>query len=485
MHELPPDFRQWLDELQPDERRRLFNALLRRDFLTFLKKVFHHVNPEESFDDNWHIHALAWHLNEVAEGRIRRLLITIPPRSLKSIAASVALPAWCLGRHPTRQIITVSYAQDLANKFSNDTRAVMTSPWYLSAFPGTRLDPKKNTEAEFMTTKRGFRLSTSVGGTLTGRGGDIIIIDDPIKPSDANSDTMRAKVIEWYVNTLLSRLNNRNKGAIVLVMQRVHEADLAAHVLEEGGWVHLDLPAIAEEDEKIRIGPLKYHHRKVGEVLHPERISREELLRLNREIGTYNYTAQYQQRPVPKEGLLFKLPWFGRYRTAPELPRFGRYVLSWDTASKTGHYNDFSVCTVWAYVDDTHYLVDVFRAKLEYPDLCRKVLELNSRYHPPTILIEDAGVGTSLIQDLDRRGLHIFGIRPERDKFTRAMAQTATMEAGKVFIPEWAPWLDNFLAEVSAFPGGRHDDQVDSMVQYLAWFKEHSDRRVSTRKFTF
>ena len=178
----------------------------------------------------------------------------MPPRSLKSICASVALPAWLLGHDPTRRIICASYAQELSVKLANDFRLVVTSDWYRRLFPHTRLDPQKNTETEVVTTARGYRLATSVGGVLTGRGADLIVIDDPMKPQDALSDTKRQAVQQWFDTTLLSRLDDQARGAILLVMQRLHVEDLAGHVLAKDGWAHLDLPAIAEAAADIPIG---------------------------------------------------------------------------------------------------------------------------------------------------------------------------------------------------------------------------------------
>jgi hypothetical protein len=215
-----------------------------------------------------------------------RLIINIPPRHLKSICASVALPAFLLGRDPTRKVICVSYSDDLAVKFSNDCRAVMQAEWYKRTFPHTQVDRAKNTETEFRTTKRGYRLATFVGGTLTGRGGDVIIIDDPIKPQDAQSEAIRNKTIQWYENTLLSRLDDEVHGAIVLVMQRLHLDDLAGHLLEKGGFEHLCLPAIAEQPEVIPLGYGRVHHRKVDDVLDPIREPLSALNKLRVQIGS-------------------------------------------------------------------------------------------------------------------------------------------------------------------------------------------------------
>jgi hypothetical protein len=196
-----------------------------------VQKVFETVVPGARFSRNWSTEAVAHALERVVRGETTRLIVNIPPRHLKSICASVALPAFLLGHDPTR-VICVSYSGDLAVKFSNDCRAVMQAEWYKKTFPLTQIDRAKNTETEFRTTKRGYRLATSVGGTLTGRGGDVIIIDDPIKPQDAQSEAIRNKTIQWYENTLLSRLDDKVHGAIVLVMQRLHLDDLAGHLLE-------------------------------------------------------------------------------------------------------------------------------------------------------------------------------------------------------------------------------------------------------------
>ena len=231
---------------------RILEALLRNDFRAFVHKAFATLTPGQTYVRTWHVDAIAWQLERVRRGEVRRLIINMPPRSLKSIAASVAFPAFVLGHDPSRRIICVSYSGDLAKKHSNDFRAVLESPWYRSAFPNTRIGPFKNTETEIELTARGFRLATSVGGTLTGRGGDIIVIDDPLKPDDAMSETKRSAANQWFTNTLLSRLDDKRTGAIVVVMQRVHIDDLTGFLLDQSDeWEVLSLPAIADSDEVI------------------------------------------------------------------------------------------------------------------------------------------------------------------------------------------------------------------------------------------
>ncbi len=223
---------------------------LRKDFKTFARFTFSQLNPQSEFVDSSYLSLLAAKVEACVEGRCKRLMICLPPRSLKSIMVSVALPAWLLGLQPHRQIICASYGQDLADKHARDTRAVMLSPSYRHIF-NTRLSTKRLSVNDFMTTEGGFRMATSVGGVLTGRGGDFLIIDDPLKPDDAYSDTQRSSVNRWFESTLLSRLNNKQDGVIIVVMQRLHQDDLIGHLLEKGGWELLKLPAIAEEEERL------------------------------------------------------------------------------------------------------------------------------------------------------------------------------------------------------------------------------------------
>jgi hypothetical protein len=237
-------------EMQFD--RRLYQALLRNDFRAFLEKSFKTLSPGNKFVWNWHIDAITWQLERARRGQNKRLIINMPPRSLKSLTASVAWPAFILGLDPSQRIICVSYSGELARKFSNDFRALINAPWYKVLFPWTRISRFKDSEVETEFTSRGFRLATSVGGTLTGRGGDIIIIDDPLKPDDIYSDAKRSAPNEWFSNTLLSRLDDKRTGAIVVVMQRVHLYDLTGFLLDQSDeWEVLGLPAIAYADQDI------------------------------------------------------------------------------------------------------------------------------------------------------------------------------------------------------------------------------------------
>jgi hypothetical protein len=319
-------------------------AVLATDFYSFVQASFPIVSGGDRLLTNWHIEAMSHELTEVMKGRTRRLIITVPPRSLKSICASVCLPAYALGHSPSRRLICVSYSEALSRKHANDCRALMRSNLYRGIFPATRISPAKDTETEVMTTARGSRLATSVGGTLTGRGGDLLIIDDPLKPQDAQSESARESLKQWYSNTLLSRLDHKVEGSIIVVMQRLHPDDLVGHLLEQGGWRHLNLPAIAEEEMFVALSATRRHRRGTGDLLHPARESQAALDELKGSMGSMEFAAQYQQAPVPIGGNLIKWSCFRFYDIPPVPQRSDKLIVSWDTALSSSQLADYSAC---------------------------------------------------------------------------------------------------------------------------------------------
>jgi predicted phage terminase large subunit-like protein len=448
----------------------LVAAILRSDLYSFIGATFPIVSPNDQFAPNWHIESIALHLTRVLQG-LKRLIITLPPRSLKSVCASVAFPAFVLGHNPRQRIICVSYSEGLARKHANDCRAVMRSDLYRRIFPNTLISPAKDTELEFATTLGGNRLATSVGGTLTGRGGNLIVIDDPMKPQDAYSEAERERAKQWYANTLLSRLDNKTKDSIVVVMQRLHVDDLVGHLLEEGGWYHLNLPAIAEFEDSIELSNYKTHLRQAGDVLHPEREPRTVLDAAKRAMGTMDFSAQYQQSPIIVGGNLIKWNWFRVYDQPPARNSRDRIIVSWDTALSAKELASYAACIVLQVRGETVHVLDVVRERLEYPDLKRKVIELHQRWRHAAndyaLLIENKGSGMSLIQDLNRENIHAVAVDPQDDNVMRMNAQTARIEAGSISLPRQAPWLNDFQRELMTFPVSRHSDQVDALSQAL------------------
>lgn len=450
------------------DERQTFDMQLRNDFVSFVHRCFQTVNPGTPFFPNWHIEAIAHKLAGVRRGDIRRLIVNIPPRSLKSLIISVAFPAYVLGHNPRAKIFVISYGAELADKHASDFRAIVTSSWYQRAFPRMRI--ARIHENEIVTTLRGFRNSTTVMGALTGLGGDLFIIDDPQKAVDANSEPKRTSLNSWFTNTLISRLDNKERGAIIVVMQRVHLDDLSGYLMgASDDWNVLSLAAIAEEDERIPLGGGRFHFRRAGEALHPERESLETLAGLKRILGSDIFSAQMQQSPVPPGGGLIKRKWVGRFDQLPDQKSPSWILQSWDIASKEGTTNDWSVCTTWLVRDKKFYLMHVLRRRFDYPTLRARVIAHAGVYKPRKVLIEDAGVGTALIQELRKAAaLTVIAVKPERDKFTRMSVQSAKFESGQVFFPRDASWLADLENELFAFPQSRHDDQVDSISQALA-----------------
>ena len=439
-------------------------ALLRQNFGLFLRFAFREVSGRELVHE-WYVDAMEHQLDRLRSGENLELIVTLPPRHLKSIMISAAFVAWMLGRAPATRFVCASYSLELAEKHARDCLKIMESPWYRKTFPSLRLTKRALTDLE--TSAGGGRLTTSVGGSLTGRGGDWIIIDDPMKGDDALSEVMRDAAREWYFNTVRQR-GDEEQTRFVLVMQRLHEDDLAGHLLRLGGSYELRLPAIATHDELIPLTRGRFHHRREGCVLSPLRRSRAYFERL-RAQEPYVFAAQYQQDPVGRIGAFVKPEWFGTY---DEPPRTGTVIMSCDTAVKTQVRSDWSVAIVARFYQNRYYILDVWRRRVEYSALRAAVTGLCHEHKVERLLIEDASSGQQLIQQLrDGTAPDLpwpIAVTPTGDKIVRFEAQASRIEGGQVVLPRTAPWLADFVGEVSRFPGARHDDQADALAQMLA-----------------
>ena len=457
-------------------KRYEIEAILRLDLASFIHRCFLELNPQTEYLHNWHIDLITYKLMQVERGEITRLIINMPPRNLKSICGSVAFPAWLLGRNPSKKIICASYASDLAIKLATDCRQVILSPWYQEIFPHSRLTATRTPVEDFSMTRRGGRMAVSTGGGLTGRGADILIIDDPLKPDEASSEVTRKNVNDWFDATAYTRLDSKRHGAIVIIMQRLHLDDLVGHVLEKGDWDVLTLAAIAEEDECFEYQTLLgmvTTYRKIGEALHPERESLETLKHIKQNLGEYAFAGQYQQTPVPLGGGMIKEEWIHRYEPSMLPQSFEMIVQSWDTASKTHQFADYSACVTLGLKNKVLYVLDVYRARLDFPNLKRVVIEKYHQYHPNHLLVEDAASGISLIQELKEGQIYCVNpIKPLGDKQTRLFAQQAVFESGRIKFPQEAYWLVECTRELTAFPYAKHDDQVDAMTQALGFMRE-------------
>jgi predicted phage terminase large subunit-like protein len=442
----------------PTARKRLL-TLAREDLACYAIALW----PQ--FELARHHDLIVSRLEAVERGEVSRLMIFLPPRHGKSLLASAIFPAWYLGRHPDRQLIFATYGQELSDDFGRYVRNLIVDPLHRAIFPHCKLSEDSSAAHRFNTICGGAYFAVGRGGPITGRGAHLLVIDDPLKDyAEANSETVRRTLYDWFCSVAYTRL--APGGAIVLVQTRWHEDDLAGRLLANNfgdEWEVLCLPAIAEHDESFR---------REGEALWPDRFGLAELERRRIAIGGRAWASLYQQRPAAAEGVIFKRDWLQFYRP-PLTVAPNRIVQSWDTAYKKGTENDFSVCTTWAVADNGYYLLHLWRGRVDFPELKRVLVSLAEKWKPNAILVEDRASGQSLIQELkNSTALPIIPVKVDSDKQTRAQAVTPLMEAGKIFLPESAPWVSDFIEEMACFPNGIHDDVVDSTTQALNYLRE-------------
>lgn len=447
----------------------VFWAAASSDFRCFLEVAFAEIYPGKDFEPNWHIDAIVQRLNQAVSGKMPRQIINLPPRHLKSFIVSVAWPAFILGKDPSAKLICVSYSDELTQMFSRDCKRLIESQWYLRLFPNVRVI--KSTASEIITSDGGGRYATSVGGTLTGRGADFIIVDDPIKAADVFSESARKKNNEWFNTTLLSRLDDKLRSVLVIVMQRLHVNDLTGYVQNTGGFQTMSFPAIALKDEDIPTGPNAIYHRNKGQALCEALESLEILGTIRDQLGPQTFSAQYQQSPDAPEGALFKAKYL-KYVEKLDAPAGGLYWVSIDSALSVSETADYSAITIGYSVSGMHYVLRAERGRWDYETLLQKSLALAAKYSKCTFIVEAAGSGISLIHSLRNRNVLVFHHHPKADKMHRASLVLPTFADGRVHIlnqPGSNAWVSPFVNELLSFPNGRFDDQVDSVVQAINW----------------
>lgn len=440
-----------------------------RSLRNYIAQAWSVVEPASEYVPGWHIDAICEHLEAVLNGEIKNLLINIPPRHMKSLTVSVFFPTWAWIKKPSLRWLFSSYAASLSVRDSLKCRRLIQSPWYQDRW-GDRyqLTGDQNLKQRFDNNKTGYRISTSVSGAATGEGGDIVVADDPHNVDDARSDTIRESTLVWWSETMSTRLNDPKTGAKIIVMQRVHERDLSGKVLEDGGYVHLCLPAEFEPNRKCitQIG-WEDPRSSQGELLWPERFGPEEIEAKKKELGSYAYAGQFQQRPAPAGGGLFKREWFEIVDVAPSHIRKVRY---WDFASteeKIGTDPDYTVGCLMSEKDGIYYIEDIRRDRLSAMGVERLVKQTamaDTRLVPIWIEEEPGSSGKIVTDHYARKVLVGFAFRGNRatgSKIQRADPFAAAAEAGNVKLVQ-GNWNRDFLDEVETFPLGAHDDQVDA-----------------------
>jgi len=460
-----------LSLLTESEKRKAYRLLAENDFGGFVRQAWHILEPATPFLDNWHIDLIAEYLTLVRRREIRRLIVNIPPRHCKSLLTTVFFPCWVWTTEPHARFICSSYADSLSIKHSLDRRTLLSSPWYQSLW-GDQVSFREdaNLKSEFQNDARGHMIATSTGGSITGKGADFIVCDDPHNPLQALSEAERLTALRHFDITLSTRLDQPKKGAIVVIMQRLHEDDLTGHLISGAGWDQLVLPAEAEVEETRKF-PVsgRVHMRKPGELLWEERFDRKVLDQAKVRLGSYAYAGQYQQRPSPLEGGILQRAWWRRYEAIP--PRFDEVIQSWDLAFKETKTSDYVVGQVWGRVGANKYLLDQVRRRMSFSETVQAMRALSAKWPQATAkLVEDKANGPAIINVLKNQLSGIIAVTPQGSKEARAQAGAPEVEAGNYYIPKNSLG-DEFIEECAAFPNGSHDDQVDAWSQTAARFR--------------
>ena len=440
-----------------------------------------------SFRINWHHRILCEYLERLRVGQITRLMVFMPPRSGKSELVSRRFPAYLFGRNPDEAIISTSYSDSLASMMNRDVQRIIDTEKYRQLFPEVTLNGDnvrsnvqgswlRNNDIFEIVNRRGRYRSAGIGSGITGLGGSVLIIDDPIKnQKEADSTTFRDNLWEWYTSTFYTRLENREgmKGRILITLTRWHEDDLAGRLLDlakadpkADQWTVLSFPAIKESDEN----PLD--PRQMGEALWPDNQDLTDLSKIQASSMRI-WNALYQQRPSPDSGNVVKREWWKFYTQIPD--KFEKVGLSADLTFKDGEKNDFAVFQVWGRKGADKYLLDQVRRRMGFNEqlevmksLCQKWPNATSKW------IEEAANGAALISTLRSSIPGIIAVRPQGSKLARAEAISPQVQAGNIYLPDpsIAPWINEYIEEWAMFPNGVHDDQVDTTTQAISKLTE-------------
>ena len=442
-------------ELENISDEELENALARDDFGFFCEYVH-----RGGYTPAPHTEHIARKLEQVERGEVDRLLVLLPPRHSKSMTITETFPAWFIGKDPERRVILTAYGDSLARTFGR--RNLRKLQEYAEPLFGLELEAgERGASSVAIAGHRGGIISAGIGGAITGQGADLLIVDDPVKNwQEATSSTYRERVWHEWQNTLLTRLHPG--GRVVIVMTHWHHDDLAGRLLDREGdrWDVVRLPAIAEDTDDA-LG------REVGEALWPEYgFDLDHLHRTHKTVGSRVWNALFQQRPAPVQGALFQRDWFQFYSTLP--PVFEEVIQSWDCSFKDSASSSYVVGQVWGRVGSSKYLIAQTRKQMGFVETVNAVKQKVIEF-PETkaILIEDKANGTAVIETLKAHISRIIPVEPRGGKEARATSITPEFEAGNVYLPEYARWVEDYIEELVEFPLGSHDDQVDATSQAL------------------
>lgn len=469
-------------------------AMLATDQVAFTQQCFQTVDPAHEYLHNWHIECIIEYLQAMERGEIRRLIINMPPRSLKSIACTVAWPAWLLGQSPSTQIVAASYSGKLSIKHSVDTRLIMETPWYKKCFPETIIARDQNEKQKFQTTKRGDRKATSVGGSITGEGGDYLIADDLLKPDEAPSDVVRNSTNDWLDQTFLTRENDPKTSRALVVMQRLHEDDPSGHLMEKGGWEQLILPAYFEKRTIIQLNGKKWIN-EADSFLQEERMGEDELDKKMVELGMQGFVGQYLQRPSAEGGGEFQARYiqyynnFSRKFTSKGMNVYILYDPANSKKNKERIDPDYTAMVVVGLANDNnYYILDLIRDRFNPTERVLSLFTLHEKWaklsgKPPTVAIEQYGMMTDkfyIDKEMEERNyrfrtVEVKGAVRKEDRIRKLIP---LFENSRVYLPRQIMYdsidgntydlVDKLIKEeLTVFPVGRHDDMIDAFARIL------------------
>lgn len=451
----------------------------KKSFKRFVVEAWHVVEPGRPFVDGWHIDAICEHLEAVFYGKIRNLLINVPPRHAKSTIVSVMYPAWVWLMTANHKFIYASNSFNLSKRDSVKCRALVQSEWYRNQFNiQWGLADDQNEKMKFDNTMGGFRFAASVLGSIIGQGGDTLVVDDPIDTISVKSELQRQKVIDWFDEGLSIRVNDPKTVSKIIIMQRLHEDDLSGHVLSKGGWDHLCLPAYYEpEATKMTSIGWKDPRKKADDPLWPKRFGKPELEDMKRNMGSMVWAGQGQQRPAPADGTIVQRGWWKTYNIDPTELDLDFIALSADLTFDEGKKNDFVAIGVWGRKGVKKYLLDQVRARMGFNQQILTMKALSAKWPRASAKwVEKAANGAALLAILQDKIPGLIKIIPKGSKINRAEAIAPDIEAGNVYLPDplmpGFEWVNDYIEEWAVFPNGRNDDQVDQTSQAIMKLRE-------------
>jgi predicted phage terminase large subunit-like protein len=446
--------------------------LVQTEFLAFAMKAFAGLNKGKKLGNDKYLKLLAQELTDVAAGKIRRLIVSMPPRHGKTFMCSICLSAWILAHHPSAKILVLSYGQELAEKIAYAIRAILQSDWFKMAFD-TKLAKDRSRVMDFLTTDGGGVHSVSIEGGVTGIGADFIVIDDPVEIKDCENTKRLERVNDLFDNEIQTRLDHPKRGCIAVIAHRINENDLPGHLMQRGGWQQLKLPLVAPRTRTYELEGGEFWARKKGELLRPDAFSKRaiERLRASKQPG---FETLQQQDPGGSDRLRIKAEYFPVISLADVRLRDLPVVLSIDPGQKGGPHNSFSVIQAWALRDGAHLLLDQWRQQTTYQDFRSQARAFIRRFRPSVVLIEDTGQGPALISEIKQQnGMELVPITPVGGKLERLRKHRHVIRSGLVQLAQPSLWYGDFIDEATQFPYGLFDDQVDALSQYLDWIAKH------------